>query len=231
MQASRPIPGPFGFCFSGSERAFCGALEVAVRSFANSRRQRIQQSGNDTIFPTFRYVEIGLGHGETLASAAQYFESLIGYIHGFHTFTCYAVDLPEASDRQSIAERRLAQRGVPASRVEFWLSGATRFFETFPERADCIFIDGCHGAACVTADFLGAERIINPGGIVIFHDTDVYSQGLHPQPHCGTGIDARKAVALLGLLHDHRPGWTYLGETPGDPARGGHGCLFVQKSP
>lgn len=95
--------------------------------------------------------------------------------------------------------------------------------------ADYVFIDGCHGAPCVTRDFLEAEKIVRPGGIICFHDTSENCQGNHLQPHCGTGIDARAAVSDLGLLDGTNAAWEYLEETPGSVMNGTHGCLWVRK--
>lgn len=194
------VPSNWGLCFAGNEEAFCCAIDVAIAS---------------TDRP-FRYVEIGLGFGGGMHAVIQYLEQ-----SGIE-FSCDGVDLPEYP----------IQNCQPHDRLTLRLVGSTNHLISMRannELANMVFIDGCHGRQCVTNDFLAAERIIKPGGVIAFHDTDPGCQGIHFQPHCGEGINARQAVEKLGLLTDSREGWRKLWETAGNKDKGGHGCLFVQK--
>ena len=200
------VPENWGICFSGNEEAFCAALDAAL--VTNARQP-------------FIYIEIGIGHGDTLRAVSQYLnESGINFeLHG--------VDIPGFGG----PARDPANYDHP-SRTNISTAGATAFFEKWIEaglHADFVFIDGCHGAPCVTDDFLHAEKLVKPGGIVAFHDTDQGCQDIHMQPHCKTGIRARAAVEKLGLLDGSRPGWKVLNETTGNKELSGHGCLFVQR--
>jgi len=162
----------------------------------------------------FRYVEIGIGYGDCLRAVDQYLNQC------GKTFAIYGVDISECHP-SAIANQ--------SSNVAIHLNGSIAFLRQFPEKADFIFIDGCHGAPCVTADFLAAEGVVRSGSVICFHDTDPGCQDIHPQPHCRTGIRAREAVEKLGLLNDTRKGWFKIGETSGDKGKGGHGCLFVKR--
>lgn len=221
-QKVRKIPERWGFCFAGNELAFCDALELAagppglVRAF----REGI------VVGRPFVYYEIGIGNGDCLRAACEFLGGLE------IPFSIVGVDLPNYSGgaagfpQWQMADGKLQNPRLGISTV---FTGAEEFFARCKTPADFIFIDGCHGAACVWNDFLGAEKLIQPGGIVCFHDTDPLCQGIHLQPHCGTGIEARAAVMGLGLLDNARPGWKKINETTGDKAKGGHGCLFVQR--
>jgi hypothetical protein len=170
----------------------------------------------------FTYVEIGIGYGQTLNSVCDYVSQ-----HGIE-FLCHGVDVPAFVGKASVS----ASYSHPDN-VRLHLVGSSAFLtNALVEgiRPDFIFIDGCHGCQCVVDDFLGAERIISPGGVVAFHDTDPGCQDIHHQPHCGTGIRARAAVAKLGLLDGIRTGWKKFDETSGNKGAGGHGCLFVQRT-
>lgn len=160
----------------------------------------------------FRYVEIGIGFGGALESVQEFFRQIRVRLE------MHAVDLPG-----------YAGEALRLKNIHWHFVGASEFLRTFKDPVDFCFIDGCHGKPCVTADFLGIEPLIRPGGIVCFHDTSPECQDRHFQPHCQTGIDARAAVRELGLLDDRRPGWLKFNETSGDQSKGGHGCLFVKK--
>jgi hypothetical protein len=108
------------------------------------------------------------------------------------------------------------------------------------EILDFVLIDGCHGAACVEADFLAIESKVYSGGIVAFHDACAEDQGQHFQQHCGEPINVRQALDLLVevpdavgslILNCTRPGWTLLEEVHGDKTANppGNGMIFFQK--
>lgn len=200
------IPAEWGICFAGNEEAFCSALDSALVTQARV---------------PFIYAEIGIGHGQTLKAVGQYLQ------HSGVEFELHGVDLPDykgPANEPSHYEH--------PSRTHIHLIGASKFFAGWIDAkldADFVFIDGCHGAPCVIEDFGNAEKVVKPGGVVAFHDTDQGCQDIHMQPHCGTGIRARAAVTQLSLLDGTRPGWKVLKETTGDKKHGGHGCLFVQR--
>lgn len=193
---------------SGNEQAFCDALDAAAA--------RLQQGEK------FIYYEIGIGNGDTMEA-----------VHSWLTqknvpHVIIGVDVPDYSGLAS-------QKGWPdeypsASFGEVSVSkvGSEVFLSNVSQLANFVFIDACHGAPCVTRDFLLAEKKMKPGGVICFHDTDQQCQGQHFQPHCGTGIDARRAVQELGLLDDTRNGWKKIAETWGDKQKAGHGALFIQ---
>lgn len=108
------------------------------------------------------------------------------------------------------------------------------------EVLDFVLIDGCHGAACVEADFLAVEDKVYSGGIVAFHDACEEDQGQHFQQHCGEPINVRKALERLELyqplpfcsgMHCMRSGWKFLEEVHGDKTANppGNGMIFFQK--
>lgn len=202
------VPKDWGICFAGNESAFCAALDTALEAAGSN---------------PFIYLEIGLGHGATMRAVDAYLTATS------RAFTLKGVDLPNCSEQARDEE---SYPHPDKTEIYLYPEGASQFLrgaEKAHQKANFIFIDGCHGAPCVTADFLGAEKIIEPGGVVAFHDTDQGCQDIHWQDHCQSGIRARSAVQKLGLLDDTRPGWQKIGETTGDKVQGGHGCLFVQR--
>lgn len=96
-----------------------------------------------------------------------------------------------------------------------------------------VFIDGCHGAPCVAADFLAIEDKVAPGGIVCFHDAMPEDQGQHFQQHCGEPINVRKALEDLRLITDGpvRHDWRLLKSVSGDKSANppGNGMVFFEK--
>lgn len=162
----------------------------------------------------FRYVEIGIGYGDCLRAVDEYL-SQCG-----KTYAIYGVDIPECNPTALQNH---------SNNVAIFLDGSIDFLKQFTMPADFVFIDGCHGEPCVTADFLAAEHVVRSGSVICFHDTDPGCQDIHLQPHCNTGIRARSAVEKLGLLNDTRKGWFKICETSGNKDKGGHGCLFVKR--
>lgn len=191
---------------AGNEQAFCDALDLA--SIPNDM---------------FIYYEIGIGNGDTIEAVHSWL-SQRGYatkdIPNMHHIV--GVDTPDYAGP--------ARQWIQRAEIDLNFSGSEVFLANVSRLANFIFIDACHGAACVTRDFLLAEKKIKPGGVICFHDTDQQCQGNHFQAHCGTGIDARRAVQELGLLDDTRPGWRKVNETWGDKQKAGHGALFIQRS-
>lgn len=179
-------------------------------------------------------MEIGIGLGACLKAVADYVDSL-----GVAFWRLHGVDLPgltgPAKDPQTYYPHKFGVRGkrdaegAQAKSIGVYLTSADVFLAGNRMTFDYAFIDACHGKPCVIADFLGVEPLIRRGGIVAFHDTGIACQGTHPQPHCGTGIDARAAVDELGLLDGSRDGWEVYAETEGDTSKGGHGSLWVRK--
>jgi hypothetical protein len=118
--------------------------------------------------------------------------------------------------------------------VTLTLQDAKKFLATFESEKLPIhfcFIDGCHGAPCVKADFLAVEPHVPSGGVVVFHDIGEIEQGTDWQGHCGQYINVRQGVKELGLLDGSRPGWKVVKEIQGDRLRGGEGnnCFVVER--
>ena len=196
-----PNQGRWGYCLAGQETQFIHHLDIAIASASGL---------------PFRYLEIGLGDAGT-------FRSIIAYLRILQIpFEARAVDIPshpieiQQSGGNWIVESHNvgSESFLVAAAAEGWQPNFT-------------FIDACHGAPCVTRDFLGVEKIAADNAVVAFHDISPEAQGQHFQPHCQTGINARAAVEQLGLLRDLRPGWETLAETAGTPTS--FGCLYVHK--
>lgn len=182
----------------------------------------------------FNYCEIGVAHGETMAAACQVMSEVassgvpmaIGYDLGIEV--CFDQSAIEANLKPF---KQWAKFYKGSGRVELAKAGL---------QFDFIFIDACHGAPCVRADFIAAAARLRQGGVIAFHDASVACQGQHHQPHCNTAIDVRQATVSLGLLPQGNlfrhlqgpypiackglPGWEVLEDVEVQ-----HGCLFVRK--
>ena len=197
------MPANWGFCFDGNAGAFCSALDLAIDSVPDR---------------PFAYCEIGLGHGDGMRAAQEYLAQSgtnLGFI-GVDIATCdQAARMPSSYPFPDL--------------TQIHLCGASKFFEDAGMDLGFVFIDGCHGSPCVKSDFLGAEKIVVPGGVVVFHDSDPGCQGLHFQPHCEMGIEVRRELLHLGLVDGSRAGWNLIAETTGDKSKGGHGMSIFQR--
>lgn len=200
------IPSRWGFCFRGNESAFTRAVLAALR-------------------PGFRYLEIGIGAGDCLRAVADILNQT-----EVDDWCIVGVDVPGYRGGARHSGQSLGvDSDQPPRSIALNCVGSAHYFQHARRRPDFVFIDACHCAACPEREFLAVERLINPGGIVCFHDTDPRCQHEHaPQP-CGGGIEVRQAVDKLGLLTDARPGWKKFDETFGN-FPDSHGCLFVQRA-
>lgn len=119
------------------------------------------------------------------------------------------------------------------AKASLWLQSNPRKWisELKDESIDICFIDGCHGAPCVTADFKNVQSKIKVGGIVFFHDAGEQEQGTDWQGHCNENINVRKAILDLGLLENKLENWQFMHETIGSRKIGGDGnsCVFIKK--
>lgn len=204
-------------------------------------------------FDPFRYLEIGVGGGGTLKAVTD-----IARENRARGWTTIGIDLPEGWSLNmdgilmrmpdiEVTNTTDPFTGIQWSGPNLILCPSTQFLSwwaTCKEPGDdgdkfhVVLIDGCHGKACVMADFLGVEPIVEKGGYVIFHDAGIEEQGLDMQPHCGEPIRVLDAIFELKLapvaqLDDSpgpfRDGWRYHSFIPGDKSRGGHSCVVVQK--
>ncbi len=119
--------------------------------------------------------------------------------------------------------RGLRRDGLSPHPYVFLTGSAVELAHPWPA-LDFVFVDGCHGKACVKRDFISLHGLMREGGIVAFHDASVGCQGMHMQPHCGTGIAVRQGLTELGLFANEIEGWKFLGETSAS-----HGVAFFQK--
>jgi hypothetical protein len=185
------------------------------------------------IWPRFKdaitYVEIGIGHGGTLGGIAEMLKNCPPPCR----WRVIGVELPEGySFCRDNVYRSAQTRHIPIQFIEdfggsklgpqwnaitVYLCDSQRFFPCYWD--DCIslaLIDGCHGRACVMADFLNIKKFIEPGGVVMFHDYGEEEQGL-PQTHCRL-LDVRGACAEL---FENNEQWKFVAEWIGDKQKAG----------
>lgn len=77
-----------------------------------------------------------------------------------------------------------------------------------------LFIDGCHCQQCCALDFTLYAPKVEPGGIILFHDTCDHPdwQDHHTQCKPDRFIGTRAALKELGLCPLIRPGYQFIGE-------------------
>lgn len=191
-------------------------------------------------FDPFRYLEIGVGGGGTLKAVTD----IVRENH--NNWITVGVDISEGwSLKLEEIKVRIPNiiHGLSSPETNFphlSLFGSAEFLLCWPtdKSLHVVIIDGCHGKACVMADFLGVEPLVEKGGFVIFHDAGIEEQGVDIQPHCGEPINVRSALIALKLIEDiqpegaeipYRDGWSFHSLIQGDTSRGGHSCVVVQK--
>jgi hypothetical protein len=170
------------------------------------------------------YVELGFARGETFFPVCEWLRK-----ETKGDFKAVAVDI---EDGWSLDRSRMPL--VPKN-ATISLLGSTGYLRTvLHESIDVLFIDGCHGEPCVTADFLAGEQKVKPGGFVIFHDTAIAAQGGGHINHCSSTLGVRAALKNLYLIDGRkRLRWMFYGEVPcvtDGPDTGSGGIMVFQKT-
>ena len=78
--------------------------------------------------------------------------------------------------------------------IEMHYKSTNEFFETFSENIDMAFIDADHCYESAKKDFENVLKRLNPGGIILLHDTDPEAEWLINPGYCG---DSYKIVKWL----------------------------------
>lgn len=119
------------------------------------------------------YVELGLYQGESLSKVIPY----IG--------KGYGIDMTPNIFLENLKSY---------SNLEIIYTTTNTFFENFNEGIDMAFIDADHCYESVVIDFENVYKRLNPGGIILLHDTDPESNHLIDPGYCG---DSYKMVKYL----------------------------------
>ena len=106
-------------------------------------------------------VEIGVNEGITALAVLENVPSIERYI-GIDIDAAYQFEIP-AQRIERPNEPGVMVKHDP--RFELVLRGGV-----MPHAADVVFIDGDHGRKAVLIDSLWAAEIVNPGGLIIWHD-------------------------------------------------------------
>lgn len=201
----------------------------------------LQRSIHERKTPGFHYVEIGIAKGATLAAVADHLRE-----HMPGTWRATGVDLVcgeyfHATDflRSTLSHEVVIDFAGSGNRQPFisgilnndirimLLKSNERRPLCEPRSLNFCLIDGCHGAPCVTKDFLAIENAMALNGIVAFHDAMPEDQGVGWQAHCGMHISVREALNKLDLTT--RPGWKWVGNVSGDKSQSANGFEFFQR--
>lgn len=205
-----------------------------------SFKQYLETNEND-----FKYLEIGAAGTVSMKSIYEIVSENIKHnnweIHGLDLPSGWSLDWNQIANFNHplclyINGIQNLARFDTFAKASLWLLSDPRKWisELKDESIDICFIDGCHGAPCVTADFKAVQPKIKKGGIVFFHDAGEPEQGTDWQGHCNEYINVRKAINYLGLLETSEfklHEWEFIFETQGSRKVGGDGnsCVFVRK--
>jgi predicted O-methyltransferase YrrM len=125
------------------------------------------------------YVELGLYEGETLLKVLP------------HAKEIYGVDIKSNSFLENIAKNN--------KNVNIIYDFTDNFFLNFNKGIDMAFIDADHNYKSAIKDFENILKLLNPGGIILIHDTDPKDDYLINPGYCG---DSYKIVDILEKNND-----------------------------
>lgn len=126
-----------------------------------------------SIYNPTTYVELGLYHGETITKVQPFAKKL------------YGIDIKPNEHLESLKRY---------SNVDIQYTYTDAFFESFTGTIDMAFIDADHCYESAQRDFDNVLRRLNPGGIIMLHDTDPEEERLIHPGYCG---DSYRIVSVL----------------------------------
>lgn len=215
-----------GICQAGNADTFREVFADACTKFPNG----------------ITYAEIGVGSGGTLLWAARYMRENI------KDWRAVGIDLPDGYSlcahslvngcaRDGLFMRVIRDEVKDVENPQHWSAlgqgvtlvlapsqAAFRVFWPHDLPVHVVLIDGCHGRACVTGDFLAAEPFVVDGGYVLFHDFEKLGE---KQPHCGVE-DTMGACDDLELFYGRRH-WKYVKTSTPDKSQGGRAVGVFEK--
>jgi hypothetical protein len=189
------MPKLWGWMMEAAAPVMCQAIyNAAVKSEAN----------------TFRYLELGIGMGQTMKAVCEFLDHLAV------PFEVNGLDL--ANDPHNTKATLPETLAGYTDRVRVVYDDNRNVRQHFePQSMQLIFIDGCHCYECVKRDFEQVETLVAPRGMVVFHDVCTGMQGAHnPQTfHEHRPLEVRRAISDLGLFAGTRPGWWLVADMHG----------------
>jgi len=199
----------WGICMQGNEAVISTAIIKVIEKHPRN-------------YP-FHYVEIGVAEGKTFSAICELLNSKP------IDWSAAAIELPNGWSFNG--DEFLKNTKEWDERIVLSLNGSPAALDQFADKSvHVILIDGSHSKESVIADFLASDRILAPGGIIIFHDTDSESQGLDVFSGQPEGIQVRIALQELGLLyHEINENYKLITDFPGDKSQGGRGVVIINK--
>ncbi len=131
-----------------------------------------------SIYKPSTYLELGLCQGET-------FHKILPYVNEAH-----GVDVIIKTGMQDLLNR---------DNVKLYNMTTDLFFESNNLKFDMAFIDADHCATSALKDFENCLMRLNPGGIILMHDTDPINDILMDPKFCG---DSYKIIPILEKRND-----------------------------
>jgi predicted O-methyltransferase YrrM len=119
------------------------------------------------------YVELGLYQGETFRKVQPYAREL------------YGVDIKSNTHLEAL-------KRLPNTHIHYCTTD--EFHTNFTGKIDMAFIDADHCVESAKRDFESILSRLNPGGVILLHDTDPVSDHLIDPGYCG---DSYKIVRML----------------------------------
>lgn len=175
------------------------------------------------------YIEIGIGEGKTLKQICKLFTELN------IDFRALGVDI-ENGWTLNFDEFIMNIKDYE-DKVIYDLAGSPEALKDVEENSVfAVLIDGDHTLEAVIADFREADRIVMKGGLIMFHDSGIDSQGADAFERQPRGIEVREAIEHLGLLKitNREPkgldNYRVLVDHPDEPETQSRGIFIIQKT-
>lgn len=140
-------------------------------------------------------IELGVNTGESTVALLEAVEATQGQL--------YSVDIQLLPATKAMLE----SYGI-TGRWNFTLQSDLEYLKTWPadKKADLIFVDTSHTFDHTTREIALYEPILRPGGIMVFHDTVSFYEGVQKP--------INNFLKKHGSRYEHKPnGWQYENKT------------------
>ena len=128
-------------------------------------------------YPIKSYLELGVGNGGSFLINSIFLQRSASTMHCVDSIAYKDTHVKQTPEKIQL-KVNILQEMFPEKDVKFINSTTNDFFANNKLTYDCIFIDADHTYEGVKTDYKNALKIINPSGIIIFHDVGNMGPGV-----------------------------------------------------
>lgn len=147
------------------------------------------------------YLELGVGNGGSFAMACFMMQETLSMADAVDCLAYRNLNIGQCEEEINSFVQTVKDNFIDA---EFHNKTTDEYFSSCTERFDVIFIDADHSYEGVKKDFANAQKHINQGGLIIFHD--IASQACPGIMRIWADIKAYNQESCIEFIHSNTCG-------------------------